>query len=136
MAGNNVIIYNTSFETAALLQRIADERRRQDAKFGEGRMESDGQCHDILAEELGEAARARMEGNELHADTEMVEAAASIVLWLECRQRRHAAVAEVMEKIESSDNCAACHAPITNGQTFTYRPNEKVHVICPTTAKL
>lgn len=80
--------------TQDVLLAVAGERARQDAKWGE-------QNHDdlywlgILTEEVGEVARATIEGTANHA--EIVQVAAVAVAWIECQLRRDAARAREEE---------------------------------------
>lgn len=66
---------------------IRSERDRQDQKWGQ-------QDHDdrlwlgILVEEVGEVAKAIIDEQAADLDKELVQAAAVIVAWLECIQRR------------------------------------------------
>jgi NTP pyrophosphatase (non-canonical NTP hydrolase) len=79
-------------EIADIYQSIRDERTQQDAKWGE-------QNHDdmtwlaILTEEIGEVAQAalhdRFGGRAAGTlPDELIQAAAAVVAWLECIERR------------------------------------------------
>lgn len=70
-----------------ILQKIRDERARQDAKWGE-QNHSDVWWHVILSEEFGEVPRAIFEGDEAGLDAELIQVAAVAVAWLESRRRR------------------------------------------------
>lgn len=70
-----------------IFEKIAAERQRQDSKWGEQNHEA-GMWSLILGEETGEASKAFLQGNEAHAVTELIEAAAVIVAWIECEVRR------------------------------------------------
>lgn len=64
---------------------IIDERNRQDRKHGEGSMR---RCADnlrlaIVTEEVGEVARAIIEGDAENLREELVQVAACAVAWLE-----------------------------------------------------
>ena len=80
------------------IEKIIAERSNQDAKWGE-------QNHDdyvwlaILSEEVGEAAQAILKTNDPsdsgegvwsdeHIEVELIQSAAVILAWLECRERR------------------------------------------------
>jgi NTP pyrophosphatase (non-canonical NTP hydrolase) len=65
---------------------IVDERYRQDQKWGE-QNHDDNRWLAIFTEELGEIARALLEENEEEADNEIVQAAAVLAAWQECRVR-------------------------------------------------
>jgi hypothetical protein len=71
------------------LQRVMEERARQDAKWGE-QNHADLYWLAILTEELGEAAKELIEGRCNRADKELVEVAAVALAWLECRERARA----------------------------------------------
>ena len=62
---------------------IAGERKRQDGKFGVETM-SDERWLAVLVEEVGEVARAILEGDGL--DEELVQVAAVCVAWRESRR--------------------------------------------------
>jgi len=66
---------------------IEDERQRQDAKWGEQNHLSPTWAL-ILGEEVGEISKALLERNRDEFTTELIQAAAVIVAWLECEQRR------------------------------------------------
>lgn len=72
--------------TIVVLKEIADERTYQDRKWGEQNYD-DGKWLKILMEELGEASKDMLELNQLGADEELIQAAAVIVVWVECRKR-------------------------------------------------
>jgi hypothetical protein len=67
---------------------IIEERKRQDIKWGADRMLSDGEWLKIETEEIGEAAKASLEGSPA-VYTELIQAAAVLVAWLECIERRN-----------------------------------------------
>jgi NTP pyrophosphatase (non-canonical NTP hydrolase) len=69
----------------SIFEKIAAERTRQDAKWGE-QNHADPKWLAILVEEVGEVAKAMLEHNE--AQGELVQCAAVLVAWLECRDRR------------------------------------------------
>lgn len=70
---------------ADIFVAIIDERNRQDRKHGEGSMR---RCADnirlaILTEEVGEVARAIIEGDAENLREELVQVAACAVAWIE-----------------------------------------------------
>jgi len=70
-----------------LLHQVVEERKRQDAKWGRsfpGR--GDAEWLAILAEEVGEAARAILEDDEENLIIEITQCAAVCLKWLELRQ--------------------------------------------------
>lgn len=69
------------------LQLIMEERARQDEKWGE---QNHGQLYwlGILVEEVGELAKALIEGKDDEAGKELTQVAAVAVQWMEARQRR------------------------------------------------
>lgn len=79
-------------QTATEVQNVAfvviiAERQRQDAKWGEQNHDA-GKWSLILSEELGEVAKSQLEGNRANYLTELVQAAAVLMAWLECELRR------------------------------------------------
>lgn len=69
------------------IQRVIAERLRQDAKWGEQNHNA-GKWSLILMEELGEVAKSQLEGDRANYLTELVQAAAVLVAWLECELRK------------------------------------------------
>lgn len=69
------------------LQRVIGERNRQDAKWGEQNHDA-GKWSLILTEELGEVAKSQLEGDRTNYLTELVQAAAVLVAWIECEMRK------------------------------------------------
>ncbi len=79
----------------ALVAKILRERERQDAKWGtdfDGRR--DEQWLTILTEEVGEAAKASLEGDEENLIEEIIQCAAVCLSWLEHRTPRAEQVKE------------------------------------------
>jgi NTP pyrophosphatase (non-canonical NTP hydrolase) len=70
------------------LQDIMEERERQARKWGE-QDHHDLYWLGILTEEVGEAAKALIENDQPAAEAELVQCAAVLVAWLECRRRRN-----------------------------------------------
>lgn len=76
-------------EVLMILQEIADERKRQDIKWGE-------QNHHpykwlaILGEEVGEADRAALEGNLVEYHKELIQVAAVAIAAIESLNRHEA----------------------------------------------
>ena len=68
------------------LQMVLEERSRQDQKWGE-QNHRDLKWLAILAEEVGEASAAILEGRPADVRTEVVHACAVALAWLECRER-------------------------------------------------
>lgn len=66
----------------SILAEIMDERARQDAKFGQTDHDF-GTWMVILTEELGEAARAHIEGEYADRHKELVQSAAVVLACLE-----------------------------------------------------
>lgn len=66
---------------------IQSERWGQDKKWGEQNHEA-GKWSLILTEELGEVAKSQLEGDRVNYLTELVQAAAVLVAWLECELRK------------------------------------------------
>jgi hypothetical protein len=73
--------------TNAVLHRVRIERERQDSKWGEQNHDA-GKWMLILQEELGEAAKAKLEGNNLNYVEELIQSATVIVAWIEAELRR------------------------------------------------
>jgi len=65
-----------------ILYEIAKERTRQDNKWGVNRPD-DGQIMLILAEEVGEVARASQEDYQSQLRKELIQVAAVAVKWIE-----------------------------------------------------
>lgn len=74
-------------EHSSAIAKIIAERQRQDAKWGEQNHDA-GKWSLILTEELGEVAKSQLEGDRANYLTELVQAAAVIVAWLECELRK------------------------------------------------
>lgn len=70
-----------------IFTRIAQERERQDNRWG-GRLHTGSQWVALLAEELGEVAKAVMEGDVLGYEVELVQLAAVAVAALDQEQKR------------------------------------------------
>jgi len=70
-----------------VLERLAAERAAQDAKWGL-QDHDDGRWALVLVEEVGEACQASLQGREEDLKTELVQAGAVIVAWLEAINRR------------------------------------------------
>lgn len=68
-------------------ERIQTERRRQEAKWGQ-QDHAPGRWSLILTEELGEVAKSVLEGDRANYLTELVQAAAVLVAWIECELRK------------------------------------------------
>lgn len=60
---------------ARFLRAVADERKRQDAKWGQNVVDVDRMIV-VLLEEVGEVARAQLEGDLAHMCRELAEVAA------------------------------------------------------------
>jgi len=69
------------------IQKVTAERQRQDAKWDQQNHDA-GKWSLILTEELGEVAKSQLEGDRANYLTELVQAAAVIVAWLECELRK------------------------------------------------
>ncbi len=74
--------------TIAILSEIIVERARQDAKFGADRNHRNGKWFEILAEEVGEAAKESLERRPPKLRKELIEVAAVAVAFVECLDRR------------------------------------------------
>ena len=74
--------------TDAVLDFIRYERGKQDEKWGEQNHDRGTWLH-ILMEEIGEASKEQLEGNNDAFQTELLQAGAVIVAWLECELRRN-----------------------------------------------
>lgn len=72
--------------TEDILKEVAHERDRQDSKWGE-RDQSPTIWLPILTEEVGEVARAILEGNEANYREELIQVAAVAVAMVECIDR-------------------------------------------------
>jgi NTP pyrophosphatase (non-canonical NTP hydrolase) len=68
------------------LQRVLEERARQDAKWGE-QNHSDLRWLPILSEEVGEVAKYINEETPGLVEAELVHVAAVAMAWLECIER-------------------------------------------------
>lgn len=82
-------------EFTCVMQRIKNERTRQDAKFGpQGNLANIPafQRLSVLTEEVGEVAMALNDGDLAHAREELVQVAAVAVAWLEVLEERGVAV--------------------------------------------
>lgn len=66
-----------------VIDQVRDERARQDEKWGSQRHLDDGRWTEIFLEELGEAAKAKLEGDLRGQRTELVQATAVLVAWIE-----------------------------------------------------
>ncbi len=84
--GKRILDIGTSFESSAI-EKVSAERARQDAKWGQQNHEA-GKWSLILTEELGEVAKSQLEGDRENYLTELVQAAAVLVAWLECELRK------------------------------------------------
>ena len=77
---------------AEVFELIVRERERQDAKWGWPNAGLAGTNIDrkntILGEEVGEVARAILEGDDAGLEAELVQVAAVCVAWLESRRER------------------------------------------------
>lgn len=69
------------------LQKILEERQRQDEKWGE-QNHIDLYWMGILVEEVGEAAKEMIEGNVEKMNKELVQVAAVALAWLEAIESR------------------------------------------------
>lgn len=69
-----------------VFQKIARERKAQDAKWGE-QNHHDGYWSLILSEEVGELAKAILQDDGTNLDEELTQVAAVAVAWMECRSR-------------------------------------------------
>lgn len=67
-----------------IFDAISNERERQDAKWGADRHLNSREWLPILVEEIGEVAKAILEGKEIELRSELVHVAAVVVAWLEC----------------------------------------------------
>jgi hypothetical protein len=77
--------------TGKVLNRISDERERQDAKWGGAEHDDqhgDGLWLAVTVKKLGDHVKAEMNGDPLQSDEELVQAAATLVAWLEGRMRK------------------------------------------------
>lgn len=79
-----------SVDMRVVLGHVADERRRQDEKWGSQRANPDGTWGLVLGEEYGEVCEAalnhsfaRREGDTLHLYEELIQVAAVAVAWAE-----------------------------------------------------
>ena len=70
-------------KTKAVMEMIAEERQRQDAKWGPDRVLTPMLWLTILMEEVGEVARAILERDWANLLIEIVQVAAVAVAWLE-----------------------------------------------------
>lgn len=70
-------------KTKAVMEMIAQERQRQDAKWGADRVLTPMLWLTILMEEVGEVARAILERDWANLLIEIVQVAAVAVAWLE-----------------------------------------------------
>lgn len=82
-----------SVRTLKVLHEVADERVRQDARWGE-QNHLDFVWTAILGEEVGEVNEAILEGTfgdapMRHVRDELVQVAAVAVAWIEAIDRRH-----------------------------------------------
>lgn len=66
-----------------VLEKIRQERKRQDDKWGPQREHPDLLWNAILAEEVGEVSRAILERDRANLRDELVQVAAVAVCWLE-----------------------------------------------------
>jgi len=71
----------------SVMIEIRQERNAQDKKWGE-QNHTDLYWLGVLMEEVGEAAKALIEGKFAHARVELVQCAAVCVAWIECIDRR------------------------------------------------
>jgi NTP pyrophosphatase (non-canonical NTP hydrolase) len=71
------------------LQRVLEERARQDRKWGE-QNHRDLRWLPILTEESGEVSKAINEEKPDQVEKELVQVAAVAIAWLECIERNRA----------------------------------------------
>lgn len=81
------ILAGPSLATHEILQEVAAERSRQDAKWGDERMHPASLWHLILGEEVGEVANAIREKNAVNLRSEMIQVAAVGVATIESIDR-------------------------------------------------
>jgi NTP pyrophosphatase (non-canonical NTP hydrolase) len=82
-----------------MLQRVRDERQRQIAKFGDQRQNDNMEWTAILAEEMGEAAKAALDSRpgtrtgyatEDELQNELIQTAAVAIAWAEALEAKFA----------------------------------------------
>lgn len=73
-----------------IVDRVLAERKRQDDKWGEQNHLTSTWLV-IFLEEFGEAAKAVLEQDREQFITELNEAAAVLIAWLECEERNYEA---------------------------------------------
>lgn len=74
-------------ENLSAIACVLKERERQDLKWGQQNHDP-GKWSLILTEELGEVSKSALEGDRANYLTELVQAAAVLVAWLECELRK------------------------------------------------
>lgn len=100
------------------LQHVCHERSRQNSRWGV-QDHSDLYWLGIMMEEVGELAKAIIEGDHKHAAEELVQATAVGVAWLECIERR----TNVATQPHHSELAARCDNPNCEEKISSY--NEK-----------
>lgn len=73
-----------------VLQAIREERRRQDERWGSPNTNPLPVWQLVLSEEVGEVARAVLQGDRYGLREELVQVAAAVVAWLEQLERETA----------------------------------------------
>lgn len=76
-----------SYPVHKILEEILEERRRQDAKWGEQNHEN-AFWYAILGEEFGEVGRGIFEGDEEQVEEELIHVAAVAASWVQAIRRR------------------------------------------------
>ncbi|KKL92108.1 hypothetical protein LCGC14_1888050 [marine sediment metagenome] len=102
-----------------ILQAIRDERARQDTKWGSQRKLSPQLWLTILMEEVGEVARASLEGDPVGYVEELVQVAAVAVAALES----HYAQEDVPSIVENT--CPEARNPVVDGKEVMKYLEEK-----------
>lgn len=72
-----------------ILRAIEDERLRQNEKWGDQSGHSNYLWSTILTEEIGEAAEAALDGDDVHLSIELIQCAAVCVQWLEALYKKY-----------------------------------------------
>ncbi|MCE5264310.1 MAG: hypothetical protein LLG97_12350 [Deltaproteobacteria bacterium] len=75
-------------EFVEVMNDLRSEREKQDAKWG-SQNHGDSMWLTVLMEEIGEACAAGLQmRSDAEIEQELIQAAAVLVAWLECKKRR------------------------------------------------
>lgn len=113
-------------------QDIADERDRQDAKWGDQSGNDNFVWTAVLAEEVGEAAQAALQvsfggGQPGHLRDELVQTAAVCVAWIEAIDKRGEGSPKVDTVLLDAFKNVIDHLEVTDANAYSHGILEKVY---------